>query len=49
MHTVGELVQLFEKVPGNEAEEDVLGRHIYKGGSHLCQLKIAVIGLALQI
>ena len=31
MHTVGELVQLLEKVPGDEAEEDMLGRHIYKG------------------
>jgi len=49
MHTVGELVQLLEKVPGDEAEEDMLSRHIYKGGSHLCQLNIAVIGLALQI
>ena len=49
MHTVGELVQLLKKVPGDEAEEDMLGRLIYKGGSHLCQLKIAVVGLELQI
>ena len=49
MHTVGELVQLLEKVPGDEAEEDMLGRHISKAGSHLCQLKIAVVGFELQI
>ena len=49
MHTVLELVQLLEKVPGDEAEDDMLGRHIYKGGSHLCHLKIAVVGLEFRI
>ena len=38
-----------QKGPWDEAEEDMLGCHIYKGGSHLCQLKIAVVGLELQI
>ena len=32
MHTVGELVQLLEKVPGDEAEEDML----YTKGVPIC-------------
>lgn len=48
MLAVGELVQPLEKILGDVCEDDMLGLHQYKGGYHLCLLKIVLTGLTLE-
>jgi len=48
MLAVGELVQPLEKILGDVCEDDMLGLHQYKGGYHLCLLKVVLTGLTLE-